>query len=118
MYVSMLVYFIFLNSKLFYEKIKELLTNFHTFDFLPRYLPKYIDMRDFPPNNIFFWRIEAFHQISASQIECKLNKGRFFEGKYFHILLKSHPILNIDQDLVSQSDIIFLLPLCLKIVNP
>ena len=36
--------FIFLNSKLSSEKIKELFINFHTFDIRPRYLPKYVDM--------------------------------------------------------------------------
>ena len=40
--------FIFLNSKLSSEIIKELLINFRTFDFRPRYLRKYVDMGDFP----------------------------------------------------------------------
>ena len=100
---------IFLNSKLSSEKIKELLINFHTFDFRPRYLPKYVD---FQPNDFFLGCVEALHQISASQVECKLNKGGFFEGQSFHILLESDPILSIDKDLVSPSDKIFLLTLC------
>ena len=45
--------FIFLNSKLSSKKIKELFINFHTFDFRPRYLPKYVDMGDFPPKRFF-----------------------------------------------------------------
>ena len=45
--------FIFLNSKLSSKKIKELFINFHTFDFRPQYLPKYVDMGDFPPNDFF-----------------------------------------------------------------
>ena len=96
--------FIFFNSKLSSEKIKELFINFHTFEFRPRYLPKYVDMGDLPPKDIFLGCVEALHQISASQVECKLKKGGFFEGQSFHILLKSHPILSIDQDLVSPSD--------------
>ena len=44
--------FSFLNSKLSSEKIKELFINLKTFDFGPRYLPTYIDMGDFPPNDI------------------------------------------------------------------
>ena len=60
-------YFIFLNSKLSSEKIKELFINFHTFDFRPRYLPKYVDMGDFPPNDFFLGCVEALHQISAKQ---------------------------------------------------
>ena len=47
-YVSCSFNFIFLNSKLSSEKIKELFINFQTFDFRPRYLPKYVDMGDFP----------------------------------------------------------------------
>ena len=49
--------FNFLNSKLSSEKIKQLFINFHTFDFRLRYLPKYIDMGDFPPND-FFWGVQ------------------------------------------------------------
>ena len=104
--------FIFLNSKLSSEKIKELFINFHTYDFRVRYLPKYVDMGGFPPNDFFLRCVEALHQISASQDECKWEKSRFFEGQSFHILLKPHPILSIDQDLVSPSDKIFLLTLC------
>ena len=49
--------FIFLNSKVSSEKIKELFINFHTFDFRRRYLPKhYVDMGDFPPND-FSWGV-------------------------------------------------------------
>ena len=103
--------FIFFNQKLSSEKIKELFINFHTFDFPPRYLTKYFDMEDFPPDKFFLGCIEALHQISASQVKCKLKKGRFFEGQSFHILLKSHLILSIDQDPVSLSDKIFLLTL-------
>ena len=73
------------------EKIKELFINFHTFDVRPRYLPKYVDMGDFPPNDFFLG-------ISTSQVECKWKKSRFFEGQSLHILLKSH--LSIDKDLV------------------
>ena len=72
--------FIFLNSKLSSKKIKELFINFHTFDFRPRYLPKYVDMGDFPPNDFFLGCVEALHQISASQVECKWEKGCFLEG--------------------------------------
>ena len=68
------VYFIFLNSKLSSEKITELFINFHTFDFRRRYLPKYVDMRDFPPNDFFLGCVELLHQISASQVECKWKK--------------------------------------------
>ena len=64
--------FIFLNSKLSSQKIKELLINFHTFEFRPRYLPKYVDMGDFPPNDFFLWCVEALHQILALQVERKL----------------------------------------------
>ena len=59
--------FIFLESKLSSEKIKELLINF------------------------FLGCVEAFHQISASQVERKWTNGSFFEWQSFHILLKSHP---------------------------
>ena len=59
----------FFNSKLSSEKIKDLFINFHTFDFRPRYLPKYLDMGDFPPNDFFFGCVEALHQIPASQVE-------------------------------------------------
>ena len=65
---------IFLNSKLSSKKIKELFINFHTFDFRPRYLPKYVDMGDFPPNDFFLGFVKALHQISASQVECKWKK--------------------------------------------
>ena len=91
--------FIFLNSKLFLEKIKELFINFHTFDFRTRYLPKYVDMGDFPPNDFFLGYVEALHQISASQDERKWEK-LFLRRTVFHILLKSDPIPSIDQDLV------------------
>ena len=67
--------FIFLNSKLSCKKIKELFIDFHTFDFRPRYLPQYVDMGDFPPNDFFFGFVEALHQISASQVECKRKKA-------------------------------------------
>ena len=63
--------FIFLNSKLSFDKIRDLFIKFHTFDFRPRYLPKYVDMRDFPANNFFLGCIDALHQISISQVECK-----------------------------------------------
>ena len=98
--------FIFLNSKLSSKKIKELFINFHTFHFRPRYLPKYVDMLDFPPNYFFLGYVEALHQISASQVECKWKKSCFLEGQSFHTL--SNPVLSIDQDLVSRSDKIFL----------
>ena len=75
-----LVFFIFFNSKLSSKKIKELFINFHTFDFRPRYLPKYVDMGDFPPKDFFLWCVEALHQISAPQVECKWKKSCFFEG--------------------------------------
>ena len=65
-------------------------------------------MGDFPPNDFFLGCVKALDQISASQDECKLKKGSFFEEQSFQILLKSH----IDQDLVSPSDKIFLLTLC------
>ena len=48
--------FIFLSSKLSSEKIKELFIYFHTFDFRPRYFPKYVDMEDFPTND-FSWSV-------------------------------------------------------------
>ena len=67
--------FIFLNSKLYSEKIKELFINFHTFDFRPLYLPKYVDMGDFPPNHFFLGCVEALHQVSASQDEWKWKKA-------------------------------------------
>ena len=104
--------FIFLKSKLSSEKIKELFINFHTFDFRPRYLPKYVNMGNFPPNDLFLGCVQALYQISASQVECKWRKGLFSEGQSFRILLKSHPILSIDHDHVSSSDKIFLLTLC------
>ena len=66
--------FIFLNSNLSSEKIKEVFINFHTFDFRPRYLPKYVDMEDFLPNDFFLGCVEALHQISASQVERKWKK--------------------------------------------
>ena len=95
--------FIFFNSKLSSKKIKELFINFHTFDFRPRCLPRYVDMGDFPPNDFFLGCIEALHQISASQVGCKWRKSCFFEGQSFHTLLISDPILSIDQDLVSNN---------------
>ena len=52
----------------------ELFINFHTFHFRPRYLPKYVDMRAFPPIHFFLGCVEALHQISASQDECKWKK--------------------------------------------
>ena len=67
--------FNFLNSKLSSEKIKELFINFHTFDFRPPYLPKFVDMGDFPPNDFFLGCVEALHQISASQVERKWKKA-------------------------------------------
>ena len=67
--------FVFLNSKLFSKKIKELFINFHTFEFRPLYLPKYVDMGDFLPNVLFLGYAEALHQISASQVECKWKKA-------------------------------------------
>ena len=45
--------FIFLNSKLASDKIQELFINFHSFDFRPQYLPKYVDMGEFSQNNCF-----------------------------------------------------------------
>ena len=78
----------------------KLFINFRTFDFRPRYLPKYVDIRDFLPKDLFLRCVEALHQISASQVECKWKKGRFFEGQSFHILLKSDLVLSIDQNLV------------------
>ena len=65
----------FLNSKLSSKKIKELFINFHTFDFRPRYLPKYVDMGYFPPNYFFLGCVEALHQTSASQVEWKWKKA-------------------------------------------
>ena len=67
--------FISLNSKLSSKKVKELFINFHTFDFRPRYLPKYVDMGDFPPTDFFLGCVEPLHQISASQVECKWKKA-------------------------------------------
>ena len=67
--------FISLNSKLSSKKVKELFINFHTFDFRPRYLPKYVDMGDFPRNNFFLGYVEPLHQISASQIEFEWKKA-------------------------------------------
>ena len=73
------------------------------------FIPLTFDLDIFPNTSI--WEIshqtilswgtcvEAFHQISASQIECKWKKASF-EGQSFRILLKSYPILSIDQDLV------------------
>ena len=46
----------FLNSKLSSKKIK------------------YVDMGDFPPNDLFFGCVETLHQISVSQVECKWKK--------------------------------------------
>ena len=60
--------FIRLNSKLSSKKIKELFINFHTFDFRPRYLPKYVDMGDFSPNYFLLGCVEALQQIPASQV--------------------------------------------------
>ena len=101
MYVSMFVWFYFLNSKLSSKKIKELFINFHTFHFRPRYLPKYVDMGDFPPNDFFLrYVVGALHQISASQVECKWKKSCFLEGQSFDTLLISDLILSIDQGLV------------------
>ena len=69
-------FFFFLNSKPSSEKIKELFINFHTFhNFLPRYLLKYVDMRDFPPSDFLLGCVEALYQISASQVECKWKKA-------------------------------------------
>ena len=87
--------FIFLNSKLSSKKIKELFINFHTFDFRPRYLPQYVDMGDFLPNDFFLGFVEAFHQISASQVKCKWKKSCFFEGQSFHTLLISSALIRI-----------------------
>ena len=67
--------FIFLNSKLSSKKVKELFINFHTFDFRPRYLPKYVDIGGFPPKDFFLGCVEPLHQISASQAECKWKKA-------------------------------------------
>ena len=72
--------FISLNSKLSSKKIKELFINFHTFDFRPRYLPKYVDMGDSPPNDFFLGFVKALHQISASQVKYKWKK-RLFLGR-------------------------------------
>ena len=72
--------FIFLNSNLSSKKIKELFINFQTFEFRPRYLPKYVDMEDFPSNDFLLGFVNALHQISASQVECKWEKSCFFEG--------------------------------------
>ena len=66
--------FIFLNSKLSSKKTKELFIHFHTFDFRHGYLPRYVDMGDFPPKDFFLGCVEALHQISASQVECKWKK--------------------------------------------
>ena len=100
---------LFFYTKASSKKIKELFINFHTFDFRPRYLPKYVHMGDFPPNDFFLGCVEALHQISASQVECKWQKCCFLEVQSFHTLLIPDPSLSIDQDLVSQSDKIFLL---------
>ena len=80
---------IFLNSKLSSEKIKELFINFHILDFRPRYLPQYVDMGDFPPNGCFLGCVEALHQISASQVECKWKKAIFF--KPYFVEVPSYP---------------------------
>ena len=82
--------FNFLNSKFSSEKIKELFINFHTFDFRPRYLPKYIDMGDFPPNDFFLGCVEALHQISASQVERKWKKKGRTVFPYF-VEIQSYP---------------------------
>ena len=100
--------FIFLNSKLSSKKIKELFINIKTFDFRPRYLPKYVSKGDFPPNDFFLGFVKALYQISASHVECKWKKSCFLEGQSFHTLLISDPILSIDHDLVSPPDKIFL----------
>ena len=65
----------FFNSMLSSEKSKELFINFLTFHLRPRYLPKYVDMGDFPPNDFFLGCVEALHQISASQDQCKWKKA-------------------------------------------
>ena len=84
--------FIFLNSKLSSKKIKELFINFHTFDFRPRYLPKYVNTGDFPPKDFFLGFVKALCHISASQVECKWKKSCFFEGvcPYF-VEIRSYP---------------------------
>ena len=75
MYVHVRLVLFFFNWKLSSKKIKELFINFHTFDFRPRYLSKYVDMGDFPPNDFLLGFVKALHQISASQVECKWKKA-------------------------------------------
>ena len=57
--------FMFSNSKLSSEKIKELFVNFHTFNLRPRYLPKYVNIGDF--HQMIFswgvWRLFAKYQL-------------------------------------------------------
>ena len=70
--------YVFLNSK----KIKKLFVNFHTFDFRHRYLPKYVAMGDFPPNDFFLGVCRGSSPNISSQVECKWKKSCFFEGRF------------------------------------
>ena len=102
--------FIFLNSKHSSEKLKNCSLIFRPLTFDLDIFPN-TSKWDSSHQTIILGCVEALHQISASQVERKSKKSCFFEGQSFHILLKSYPILSIDQDLVSPSDKIFLLPL-------
>ena len=68
-----LYFFIFVNSKLSSAKIKQSFINFHTF--LTFDLDVFPDMADFPPDDFFLECVEALHQISGSQVECKWKKA-------------------------------------------
>ena len=75
MYVSMFAEFISFNSKLSSEKIKELFINFNTFEFQPRYFPKYVDMGDFPPKDFSLECVEAFTKYQLHKLNVNGKKA-------------------------------------------
>ena len=92
MYVSMFVWFYFLNSKLSSKKIKELFINFQTFDFRPRYLPKCVDMGDLPPNDFFLGFVKLFtkYQLHMLNVNGKKLFLRRIVFPYF-VEIRSYP---------------------------
>ena len=63
--------FIFFNSKLSSEKIKELLINFHTLTFDLDIFPNTSIWEISEPKEFFLGGVGALPQISPSQVECK-----------------------------------------------
>ena len=80
----------FLNSKLSSEKIKQLFINFHTFDFRPQYLPKYVNMGDYKSNDFFLGCVRLFTKYQLHKLNAN-GKKQFLRRTIFPYFVEIPP---------------------------